>query len=226
MNSLLETTMNTRILGRSITAQGRGPGLLLRSDEIRHPSERDIQYLLKGQITTIIDLRGKADAAKFPSPFAHMQDFFYHNIAIEEGSSVPESVAAVPGSYLDIAGSANMAAVFRCIARAPQGVLFHCAAGKDRTGVVSAILLLFAGASVEEIVEDYMLTKECNHRRFALARKKFPHIDINIIIPREEYMLRFLQLFHDRYGSVSSYFREIGLTPEETGLLRDKLLYL
>lgn len=222
MKSLLETTMNTRRLGRPGTIQGG----LLRSDEIKHPNERDIRYLLDSQITTIIDMRGKADVARFPSPFASRQDFDYHNIAIEEGSSVPESAAAVPGSYLEIAGSANMAHVFRCIANAPRGALFHCAAGKDRTGVVSAILLMFAGAGQEEIVEDYMLTKEYNRRRFALVRKNCPHIDINIIIPREEYMVHFLQLFRHRYGCVQSYFQAIGLAPEETGLLERKLQYL
>lgn len=219
MKSLLDTTMNTRILGRPGTISDN----LLRSDEIRHPGEQDIRCLLDRQITTIIDMRGKAEVARSPSPFASMHPFYYHNIPIEEGSSVPESVAAVPGSYLKIAGSVGMVAVLGCIANAPRGALFHCAAGKDRTGVVSAVLLMLAGAGREEIVEDYLLTKEYNQRRFALARKNFPHMDLNIILPREEYMVRFLQLFHDRYGCVQSYLQAIGLTSEETELLRKKL---
>lgn len=224
--SLLETTLNTRELGGYRTEQGRYTlhNMLLRSDEQKCLSERDIAYLLDRHITTIIDMRGKKDVEKAPSPFAQMPQFCYYNIPIEEGSGVPESTYAVPASYMEIAGAASLNQVFKRIAHAADGVLFHCAAGKDRTGVVSAVLLLLANVSDEDIIENYMMTKECSQKRFALVCQKFPNIDINIIIPNEEYMARFLQLFRKRYGDAERYLRSMELLPEEIELLKDKLL--
>lgn len=109
---------------------------------------------------------------------------------------------------------------------APDGVLFHCSAGKDRTGVVSAILLLLAGVSDEDIIDHYMLTREYNRKRFALARQKFPDIDINIIIPHTEYMTRFLALFREKYGNPVNYLRTIEVVSEEIGRLKSKLIPL
>lgn len=224
--SLLETTLNTRELGGYQTKSGRYTKCekLIRSDMQKYPSERDIAYLLEKHITTIIDMRGKIDVERAPSPFSRMEAFYYYNAPIEEGSRVPESVEAVPGSYMKIATSANIVHVYRKIAHAPDGVLFHCSAGKDRTGVVSAILLLLAGVGDEDIIENYMMTKECNRERFALLHQKYPDIDMNIVIPREEYMIRFLQLFRKAYGDVETYFRVIGIETEEIQLIRDKLL--
>ena len=76
--------------------------------------------------------------------------------------------------------------------------------------MVSAILLSLAGVSESDIVRDYMITKECNQKRFLLARQNFPDIDIQIIIPREEYMLGFLQLFREIYSSAAAYLQSIG----------------
>lgn len=224
--SLLETTLNTRELGGYRTRQGNMTKVdtLLRSDEQKQLSSRDIAYLSERQITTIIDMRTKKVTSHLPSPFANKTPFAYHNIPIEEGSGVPESMEAVPVSYMNIAGSANMRQVYRSIAQAPRGVLFHCSAGKDRTGVVSAILLLLADVGDRDIIENYMMTKEYNAKRFALARKNYPDLDINIIIPREEFMIRFLQLFRHKYGEAKTYMSRIGVLPEEIEMIRGKLV--
>lgn len=226
MKSLLETTLNTRDLGRYRTKDGRDMkgGVLIRSDEPKHPSDRDIAYLLEQHITTVIDLRGKSDVRQAPSFFTGKMDFYYHNVPIEEGSHVPKSRQAVPDSYMKIADSANISQVFRHIAHAPYGVLFHCAAGKDRTGVVSSVLLLLAGVGESDIVADYMLTKECNKDRFALFQQKYPEIDIGIVIPREEYIVSFLRMFREKYGDAQNYLHMLGLSAEEIGQIKEKLL--
>lgn len=92
--------------------------------------------------------------------------------------------------------------------------------------MVSAILLLLAGVSDEDILDHYMLTREYNRKRFALARQKFPDIDINIIIPHTEYMTRFLALFREKYGNPVNYLRTIEVVSEEIGRLKSKLIPL
>ena len=226
MSSLLETTLNTRDLGGHRTADGKYTvcDRIYRSDRQDHPSQRDLAFLLERGITTIVDLRTEEDIAAKPSGFQHREGFTYIQIPIPEGSGIPESVEAVPGSYLAIACSAHMPEVFRTLARAERGVMFNCSAGKDRSGVVTAILLMLCGVSDDEIATDYMLSKENNKPRFALIRERFPEVDMNIVIPRESFMRDFLCLFRGRFGSVKDYFASIGV-PEADGLrLRRKLL--
>ena len=71
-------------------------------------------------------------------------------------------------------------------------VLYFCNAGKDRTGVVSAILLDKIGADREEIISDYMETKENLRKVIETYVKAFPNVDKEVITPHERYMEEFL----------------------------------
>ena len=223
--SLLKTTENTRDLGGYITKTGEKTRCesILRSDVQNYPSEEDIEFLKSKNITTIIDMRGKKDVERKPSGFAGKSDFEYYNFQISEGSGVPESVEAVPISYMSIAKAKAMSDVFKCIANAKTGVMFNCTAGKDRTGVVSAIILLHAGVCDEDIVENYVLTKEYGKGRLDLVHKNFPELDMNIVTPCKMFMEEFLRLFRAEYGDTNTYFGVIGLDDEEIRALRDKL---
>ena len=225
--SLLETMLNTRDLGGYMTDL---PDIatqwnrVYRSDRQGHPSERDIDFLKDRGITTIIDMRGIEDVRKGPSGFERLEGFTYLNYPIDEGSNVPESVEAVPGSYMDIAHSRNIGRIFAAIANAPFGVMINCSAGKDRTGVVSALLLMICGVSREDIIFDYMITQTCNQERFKRVQEKFPGIDINIVIPRESFMGDFLDLFCQKYKNPEAYFAAIGADPATVGKIREKMM--
>lgn len=224
--SLLKTTQNTRDLGGYRTKSGALTRYesLIRSDVQNDPSEEDYDYLRTHGITTIIDLRGASDVAQKPSGFAGKEGFTYYNFQIEEGSGVPKSTDLVPQSYLAIASAKAISGVFRCIAAAKTGVMFHCTAGKDRTGVVAAILLLHAGVSDKDIIENYVLTKEYGKKRLELVHKNFPEIDMTIVTPCEMFMGEFLKLFRKTYGDTDRYFRKIGLCDEEIWRIQRKLV--
>lgn len=86
------------------------------------------------------------------------------------------------------------------------------------------MILWLCGISREDILFDYLLTKECNRERFELARKEHPEIDMNIVIPSEAYMSTLLDMLEQRYGSVEGYFTAIGITREEQKAIREKLI--
>lgn len=226
MGSLLETTMNTRDLGGYLCSDGRvtKKEVILRSDKQNYPSCKDVDYLLNHKITTIIDMRSEEDISESPSGFSNLDGFEYHNIPIIEGSNIPDSVEEVPYSYMKIAESPNIGKVFKAISEAPLGVMINCSAGKDRTGVVSAVLLLLCGVKTEDIISDYMKTKENIKKRFELLHERMPEIDMNIVIPRESFMYDFLCLFKEKWNDPKNYLRKIGLKENEINMIVGKLL--
>lgn len=76
--------------------------------------------------------------------------------------------------------------ILETILNATSNVMYFCTAGKDRTGVVSALLLKRLGASEDVIVEDYMKSKENLLDMLTTYVKNHPEVDIDIIIPQEE----------------------------------------
>ena len=224
--SLLSCSYNTRELGGMRTADGKTTkcGVIWRSDVPSHPSAEDTEKMLANRITTVIDMRTEAERLKSPCGFAGIDGFEYHHFPITEGSGVPESLEAVPLSYMDIAMAGNMPDVMRIISGSDGGVLFHCTAGKDRTGVVSAIILMLCGVEREVIVNDYVISREYNKKRLEAFLASHPGVDRNIVLANEKSMNGFIDLFTQRYGSVSSYFEAIGLSAEHAEKIRIKLI--
>ena len=224
--SLLKSTQNTRDLGGYSNLEGKVTKYhsLIRSDYPEYPCKEDIDFLKSYGITTVIDVRGLEEVSKRPSGLSNVDGFEYYNFPVDEGSGVPESKEEVPFSYMRIAEAAEMPNVFRCMANVESGVIYNCTAGKDRTGVISAILLLHAGISDDNIIQNYTLTKEYIREKLNWFRENVPEIDIDIITPYNEYMEEFLRLFRSKFDSTIEYFKNLGLTEGEIKRLRNKLL--
>ena len=225
-NSLLISACNCRDLGGHQGADGRitAYGRFWRSDAPRGNADADAETLLRHGMDTVIDLRTAEEAEKSSDPLAVQEGFRYRLLSVDEGSAPPARAEDVPDSYMAIAAAAVMPRVYRCLAEAPRGVLFHCTAGKDRSGVVSAVLLLHAGVGDGEIIADYVLSRENNRERLEAFLKKHPEVDRNTVLAREESMEGFLRLFRERYGGTDGYFRALGLREETGRALRRKLL--
>ena len=76
---------------------------------------------------------------------------------------------------MDIACSKNIKNILEKIAIAENGVLFHCSAGKDRTGVITAIIYMLCDVLENEIINDYMLSKENLKIKFEEIKNKNPN---------------------------------------------------
>lgn len=224
--SLLSCTANTRELGGIRTADGgmTRNGVFWRSDVPAKPSADDIEKLLANRITTIIDMRTDSEVQRVPDTLSVTDGFEYHHFAITEGSGVPDTLEAVPHSYMDIALAENMPGVLKTIAESENGVLFHCSAGKDRTGVVSAIILMLCCAEREVIINDYVLSREYNKEKLEAFLSAHPEIDRNIILANEKSMNGFIDLFTQRFGNADNYFEHIGLTGEHADMIRNRLV--
>ena len=186
MPSLLQSTANTRTVLP-------GNDRLLRSDAPLSPTAADVDFLLSRGVTTLIDLRSKEETTRKPCPLAKDSRFTYLHLPVTGGNAMPSSPADVPLSYLRMVDE-QMARILRTIHEANGGVMYFCTAGKDRTGVVSALLQREHGLSNEEIAADYAHSGENLQERFAAFHALHPEIHVEIYTPKEEYMLAFLQL--------------------------------
>lgn len=224
--SILEGTMNTRDLGLyRIGGMDRYtiPDRIYRSDRCEILNQHDKELLLSRGITTVVDLRCESETSKAPSAFAEDTDFEFYNFPVIEGENPPKSLEDVPDSYMKIAASAAMKDVFATIADAPGGVLYNCTAGKDRTGVVSAVLLALAGVSDEDIIYDYCISREFNNVRLEKFLKDHPEIDREVVMANEKSMVGFLKMFRAKYISAEKYLLKLGLEDASVKKLKAKL---
>lgn len=227
--SLLKTTSNTRELGGIITRCGvlTQKNKFWRSDAQNSLNEADIRALTDNKMYTILDLRTADEVRQSPNSLADYKCFRYISAPIVIGAEIPKSVEQVPVSYFEMTtAKVTMSRIFSVLADADGGVVFNCSAGKDRTGVVSAILLMLADVDEDKITENYMLTKYYSKDRFELAKQKFPDIDTNIIIPSESYIRGFIGLFNASYGSAEGYFNWLQIGEKGERIKRKLLLQL
>ncbi len=215
MKSILHTTSNTR----PVTSDEK----ILRSDALVNLDEQDIEILKFGGIRTILDFRSVRETDELPNSLKDHQDFTYYHFPILAGGSIPKSADEFPSIYMTIADDSQMTDIFRLIAEAEEGVLYHCTAGKDRTGVVSAILHLLGGWSEEQVVADYMITKEMTAAVAAWIEQQHPEIDINLVIPQEMHMKKFLKAFLNKYKTAENYLHQIGLSDSDIVRLQSKM---
>jgi protein-tyrosine phosphatase len=115
--------------------------------------------------------------------------------------------------------------------RANYPAAIYCMAGKDRTGMATAILLRALGVPEEQIMEDYSLTPIPSPERIKLRRKAFgfePRPDFNfdpsLFEARPETMALFLEAFDAEYGSVEAYLSSIGVHACTIEAVADRLL--
>ena len=164
----LDGIYNLRDLGGLAHASGHiGFGRLWRSDSLHGLGDTGARQLAERGLVTVIDLRQEDEAAAQPNPFAAANlNVIYHNTPIFAGLNLgaPEIVEAqdpLLALYCRALSdrAARFVAVIQLIADAPQGVvLFHCTLGKDRTGMVAAMLLKLAGVDNATIVADFVET--------------------------------------------------------------------
>ena len=226
--SILETTYNTRDLGGYKTKESKITffNRLYRSDFGPKPlNQKDINFLISNNITMIIDMREKEKINNNnKNNFEKINNVKYINYPIEEGSQIPKSIEELPKSYLEIACSKNIKNIFEEIANSENGVMYFCSAGKDRTGVVTAIILMLCEVEEKEIIKDYMISKECLKEKFKEIKKNYPNIDMNIVIPHESYIINFMNLFYNRFGNINNYLDWIGLSLNDRIKLKNKLI--
>ncbi len=233
-----EGCYNIRDLG-GFPIEGGGEtrwGAVVRADSLSRLTEAGRAALVDYGVRSIIDLRRPAELAEYPNPFAGevSHGIQYMNVSLIDPSvSEPESIESLAEDYKRILDTfaPSMAVVMHAIACAPEGtVLVHCMAGRDRTGMVVALLLDLAGVSRAVIAEDYALSGEClkplddEWLENGPGDREQRARDVAHWKPRAEGMLDVLAHLDDRYGSVEGYLEHAGVTADDLERIRRRLV--
>ena len=187
MGYIFESTLNTRpILEDSLK--------YVRSDVPTVVTEKEKLWLLERNITVFIDLRTEEERLKKECPLEKDGRFQYYCMPITGGNTIPQSVDDVSKSYINMVDE-TLYRTINLILGTKSNVLYFCNAGKDRTGIVSAILLHKLGMDLAYIIDDYMKSKtnlKCMLDSFV---KQNPTVNIDVITSHERYIEEFLKWF-------------------------------
>ncbi|MBF6465710.1 tyrosine-protein phosphatase [Nocardia beijingensis] len=235
---------NVRDLG-GLPVQGGGTtrfGVVYRASTPQNLTESDMAKLLGPLgLRTLIDLRLPDEVER--EGYGLLATADVRRVCLPVRKSPQSSLAArdlVPDStrvdLVDLyqkllAGSADsiVTAVRLVIDAGRHSVLFHCAAGKDRTGVLAAVLLDAVGVPPEAIAADYALTGERMHRvRDRLdalpSYTGLPPVSTGILGVEAEVMGRFLANLSAEHGGAAEWLLSSGLTTVELARLREVLI--
>lgn len=190
MRSLLQSTRNTRALPTDTLRY-------IRSDAPVRLTEKEIEWLLNHQITTIVDLRSDEERRRKPCCLEKRDGFRYVHLPVTGGDTIPTSREHLYTLYRQMVDG-QMERILDTILNAKSNVMYFCTAGKDRTGVVSALLLKRLGFSDQVIIDDYMESKDNLMDLFTAYASAHPEVDMEVLVPRRENMKRLLKWLSEK----------------------------
>ena len=187
-------------------------------------------------VTDVIDLRSQSEVASSPSPFAASEPFAgraptYTHLPLVDDATM-RKLAEAPDMFhrylmmLDRRPEA-FRGIFTALARTEGAAVFHCFAGKDRTGMVAAMSLALAGVDVDSIAADYAETDSQMATRYeewlaAAPPEQLKEMREDLRCPPER-IVAVLERLDQRWGGVEGYLKAAGMPAADISSLRSKL---
>lgn len=239
---VLQTSHNFRDVGGYETAGGQRVrwGRLFRADSLHLLNDADLEVIAGLGLRTVIDLRSGSELDHHGrNRLEGAQVDFWHlpifdNPVAVDGEPPQREWEDLTSAYLQmiVAGRSSIARGVNALAQ-PDALpaVFHCAGGKDRTGVLAALILSALGVSDDDVVKDYALTTdswpgrerflaEHQPRRLAYLRK----VPAKFLASEPETMQTFLDEVRRDHGSIRGFLTGIGVEDESFGRLEAALL--
>ncbi|MFT5572021.1 MAG: protein-tyrosine phosphatase [Cryomorphaceae bacterium] len=263
----IEGVINFRDLGGYQSDDGRQVkwGKVYRSAQLDRMSSEGVRALSELGIKAVVDLRFSEESAKYPTmqeavPLAEMLS--WHDEFQDDGDlrastmqmSWKDSLDSLDPQQVREAMRINYPqklyshrAIYRkmllCLAHDKTPLVFHCAAGKDRTGVAAALILSLLGVSDQQIVEDYLLTQNevanlldswlaagatdsDDYEDFQQRMMRLPREVIQPVFEADQaYIETLLEYVNKTYSSFAAYALEVlDFTEQDQALLKERLL--
>jgi protein-tyrosine phosphatase len=192
-------------------------GRVFRTDDMMNLTQGDLDYLAAIPLRTIVDFRSGDEVVSSPDkvPPSTINHVF---LPVVPGNffetNVSESNAALffTDIYRSFCTDEAIIAQYRKLFALMQDeanlpLSFHCSAGKDRTGMASALFLSSLGVSEEIIMQDYLLSNKCLGNKYARLIEKLPHLKAMFIVD-PDYLRAALDQIRADHGSVENYLTD------------------
>jgi protein-tyrosine phosphatase len=257
MNIILKTQPNFRDLGGVITKSGQKvkERKLFRSGYLGKIDENDLSILKDLKIEKILDLRTTQEIDLLGNG-NYLESMRYQNIALNAGNITKSLIPIFTKGEFHLLESnilekiyfelitkfkPELASIYREIIHANNGIVYHCSHGKDRTGVISALILDLLDVDRTYIYKDYLLSneflKQQNDYQLQMIKDNFTkqfNRDVSdeefapvksLFYCHEDILKTVFEYLDTTYGSVNNYFQSgLGLSEQELELLKTKYL--
>jgi len=212
---------------------------LFRADGLHALSERGVATVRDEiGLGDIVDLRSSAELSLDGRGPLEREAIRFHHLPLFDGpregteGRTPSFGSSLAELYFGMVDYARgpIAKVITVLARTNEPAVFHCAAGKDRTGVISALLLSLLGVREELIVADYAATRDALDKiveRLMASegyQGMFDELPPDTLHADPETMEGFLARVRSEFGSMTGYTREIGVDPADVERLRARMV--
>ena len=237
---VLVGAMNFRDLGGYHTGDGRRTrfGRVFRSNSLQELTPADLEILRDQlRLTTVMDLRSPKEIARDGLGPLEGECVHYVNFPMlheEQDSGQPGRISSGLVkrylSYLEFAKDNVVQALETIADEKSVPLVFHCSAGKDRTGVLAALVLGCVGVEPETVVSDYAAKQHERDRIVEFLRRRPTYTDtVDDISPaaldsEPETMREFLRLLDERHGGARGWARQAGVDDSTLARLEENLL--
>jgi protein-tyrosine phosphatase len=231
---------NFRDLGGYRTVDGRVTrwGVLYRSDTLHELTPADLEVLRGLGLASVIDLRTASEVEQTGRGLLQGEPIRYLHLSVmQEGINQSDNARSLADTelavlylrWLESGRNALVEALSTVADATAYPLVFHCAAGKDRTGVLAALVLDIVGVAREVIVEDYVLTatrldliraRQRSDPQTAKSMAEAPHL----FAVKAATMEAFLDGLHERHGGAREWALRAGVPAAVVGALRDQLV--
>ncbi len=232
---------NFRDLGGYPTSEGRQTrwNILFRSDTLHEVTPDDLTVLRGLGLTTIVDLRTPAEVKRVGRGLLASEPILHINASVLHTGAGEEQAAPTPRggdvaerylSYLENGSPALVTALGVMAIKENYPLVFHCYAGKDRTGVLAALLLSCLGVQRRSIIDDYVITAARMDRiverlrRDPVYGRRIAEVPPSAFAVVADTMARFLDGVDERHGGARSWALHAGVTPDQLDALADLLV--
>jgi protein-tyrosine phosphatase len=210
----LDGNENMRDLGGYVATDGTviKKHVFIRSDRLSRLSEEDKHLLFRNiGVDCVIDLRSDREVAAEPDPIP--EDCQYYRIVLDNPTMGAGNMPTMLDNYIAALNSKDaIKEIFKILADAQYDtIIYHCTAGKDRTGVISMLLLSIAGVDRETIISDFAISDKL---LIALTNEMLeanPNMPIEYTLSKAETMESAIEHLNATYGGIIEYLDEIGV---------------
>ena len=207
-------------------------GVILRSDQLHGMTEEEKLMLKQRGLTDVIDLRSEGERNDFVNDFAGDADVLVHTISLDYNKDAmqfsPSDFTNMGQMYCKMAdaNARQYTDMVRVAARAKGLCVVHCMAGKDRTGIICALILLALGVDEADVVANYQISETHNLRNKKLCAifDGAPETLHYLSYSTPENMNLFIAHLGSNYGSAVDYLKQNGLTDDDLLALASRMV--